>query len=175
MGDLERQARPVLTPMIFGHRCRLNEEQQELIALWASKTVLVIQSAEPSEYRWAPDELFAELFRARAPLAHSQIWIGHRRDNDVGWSRCHQLNRKDGSSGGFGSTLALGHLVIHFIWQGDTQHRVKLLGGLRGAFIQIWPVKRAQRSWPGLSSVAEGDLSWLAQEFATSSVLEKVD
>ncbi len=45
MADLEGRARPLLTPMILGRPHTLNPDQQITAATWATKTVMVLETA----------------------------------------------------------------------------------------------------------------------------------
>jgi hypothetical protein len=58
MADLEAEARPLLTPMITGHAQALDQVQQITVATWATKTVIVMESAFPGEDegRFTPEE-----------------------------------------------------------------------------------------------------------------------
>lgn len=150
MSRLEKEAIPLLEPMMHGTPARLTEKDQELLSLWVCKTIYA--------------------FQHRKPPCGSQIWLGSRDAGEsVAWHRAHSLSRESGF--GFGSTLALGAVVAHLIWHDEPDRQLQLAPNLRPALIQIWPVKRSTRLWPPPQRIGGRDLSWFARTVVAGSQL----
>ncbi len=77
MADLEQKAKPILTPMLRGHRCEVRPRTQKLLAFWAVKTVLIIDHLQPKA-RVVPEKEYGAVYRARSPLPTHLVWFGHR-------------------------------------------------------------------------------------------------
>jgi hypothetical protein len=83
LSQLERAAKPVLTPLILGQSTELSVDDQRPIAAWACKTALVAMLSSSDEQRahgyGVPAAEYHALYARREhpePPLHSQYWIG---------------------------------------------------------------------------------------------------
>jgi hypothetical protein len=74
MSRLENQAKPILRPMILGHRSGLSSRHQEVIARWMMLKVLFFDLIE-SEDRTAASEDFHHFYENGMPPARFECWI----------------------------------------------------------------------------------------------------
>jgi hypothetical protein len=77
MASLEREAKPILTPMLLGQRQEVRPRTQKLLALWVVKTALVMEHLQPKA-RVIPDSEYRSLYLSRSPLPTHLVWLGHQ-------------------------------------------------------------------------------------------------
>jgi hypothetical protein len=75
MQQLEERARPLLSSMIRGEPCELEPAQQRLVAVWFTKTAMMMhERARPSE-RVIPTAHFEVMFRQEGPPTGTAVWL----------------------------------------------------------------------------------------------------
>lgn len=81
MSDLERDAKPLLEPLIYGHATTLRVRDQKLIAFWAAKTVAVLEYTDHADLHVVSQEQKHALYRGRETREIPEtfrVWIGIR-------------------------------------------------------------------------------------------------
>jgi hypothetical protein len=73
--EIETEAQPILKPLIEGRPAPLDASQQATLAVWATKTLLMLQQTYPEDRRGIPPESHWWFRDHRWPLANEQIWI----------------------------------------------------------------------------------------------------
>ena len=63
---------------------------QQLLAFWATKTILAFQSIENPITTWARPADYTAVFAERTPLPYSQIWLGHTNLRQATHYRAHR-------------------------------------------------------------------------------------
>jgi hypothetical protein len=166
MSDLESRAKPLLSGPITDRPYSYSIPDQFVIAVWATKTVLVALRAiprqpeviSPAMYRW-----FAE---HRAPLPNSVAWIG-RYDGDGEWPVSFKLHAAgygpidepqpsyEEAIKGFHAVFAAGHLAF-FVFGIPDGPRVD--GNSHAKRVLIWPNAEGAVAWPPPVSLGQSEL-----------------
>ncbi len=173
MSRLEERMQPLLTPLMLGEDHRLlSIEDQRLIAVWATKTALMIsligQKSGPGEVHRVSDEHYRRFYERREPLGlvflaayegptptwfgQSDFWV--RKDNPA-------------LAEGYCLTTQIGCLVFQIInGHGLQDADIRPDVGSRGNVIKIWPSTGMKR-WPPLFALNEATLESFATALAT--------
>lgn len=154
MADLETRVRPILGPMMTSSiNMPLSIDEQESLAFWAAKTLMVAQSTLPRDQRVVPAEHYAELLTERAPPTRCRIAVARRPREPNAWP--YRLLEIGGEwrtrpppgprpardeFNMYRALLAAGHVVFHFLGFFDADREEGLRpGDLPAGFIEIWP------------------------------------
>ncbi len=78
MAELEARAKPLLSRMIDDSRDQVlfSSADQELLAFWAVKTAITVQSVAPKHRRMSSRRLRRRVFKDRRPPVGTVVWIG---------------------------------------------------------------------------------------------------
>jgi hypothetical protein len=179
LSDLEKDAKPVLTPMIHGQPTTLEARDAELVALWAAKTALVFDALDPETYRVARPEHRRELHDTRKPPARTFVWLTAT-DEESGFTR-----RAFGYTGSedaldraahvhgqpppwYCNTLIVGRLVLFPAWLPVEYGQVpKCRGQLARALVRVWPF-RSPVVWPPPAIIRRDAAPFLGEMFVES-------
>jgi hypothetical protein len=106
----------------------LSIDEQESLAFWAAKTLMVAQSTLPRDQRVVPAEHYAELLNKKAAPTRCRIAVAHRPREPNAWPyRLLEIGGEWRTTPPPGSRptrdefntyralLAVGHLVFHFL------------------------------------------------------------
>lgn len=177
MSELEIAVQPILSPMIRdGGQTLLSKEQQQLLAAWACKTVMVFEftSAEPAFYTFAERD---ELRRTMSPPAvHMSVLIGRyvtgsfmgiafgrRVDFDLRVDDQLVRGRADYSS------ISLGQLVVQVVgFRLPVDVERILVPNMRdwsGHAVRVWPPRHPSASWPPTNSFDNETLQQFVRPF----------
>ena len=176
MGRLEEHVKPTLEPLILGKRTTLSGDEQQLVAFWATKTVLAFQSIEHTLTTWARPEDYAAVFRLQTPLAYSQIWLGATSARQAVHYRAHRYPVPvPGSNSeevhGFGATLTVGHSVFYLLvgYAGCVDMRLRYDAAF--ALKQTWRTTRSAFEWPPRRELSGNEIGHLATFLVNNSVI----
>jgi hypothetical protein len=159
MNEADQVVRPVLESFAANRSTTLAPVEQQQLAFWATKAVFGFLSIEPEGYRFAPPELYHELYQTRRPLTGSQVWVGGNTNGQVAWYRAHSLIFRDlGDLHGFGASLSFGFGVLHFMYHGSDERLLRLRYDAHRSLRQIWPVQQGV-VWPPPLLMEERDLT----------------
>jgi hypothetical protein len=158
-------ARPTLAAFATNEPLELHPAEQEHLAVWATKTVLGFLSKEPEEYRFAVRDLYHELYRTKKPPVGTQLWLGGNNHGHMGWMGAHSLvfGGPLADQHGFGASLSFGYGVIHLVFHGSTDWRLRLSYRPHQALKSIWPTQPLV-AWPPPLLLRPRDLEPLAYE-----------
>jgi hypothetical protein len=180
MSALEFSARPTMGGLINDIAMELDAEQQRLLALWAVKTVMVIEGVKQAKNGfYTPEERIA--FRQNlVPPMQTTVWLG----------RCAQSNNLHGEArklhvsnptatnpleDGCATTFVIGRLVMQVLSikrKPDAMHgslRLRMRSGPWDTkLVQVWPVENRRVGWPPPESFTEvnDELRDLRRRFA---------
>lgn len=170
MNSIDEAARPTLAAFAHNDPLELSADAQRALALWATKSVLGFFSKEPNEYRFAPRELYRELYETRNPLIGSQLWVGANNHGHMGWMGGHSLRFSAPleTASGFGASLSLGYGVVHLMYHGSTEWLLRLKYRTHQALKSIWPAQNTV-SWPPRLVMQPRDLEPLAHDINVNS------
>jgi hypothetical protein len=160
--------------MIEGNSVTLAPDQQQLVATWGVKTMMVYQLTHPND-RSVPDEHYSWLRDHGEPPPLSEVWIGRYSDAtrySYYWHR--GLSSTFVSDElveipwrGFGVGLSVGALV--YVWYGEVTRRPDRKrpipsGQLARALLQICPVIEPA-SWPPGAALNDEDMNAFLEAF----------
>jgi hypothetical protein len=152
MGKLEEHVKPILEPLILGKSATLSIDEQQLLAFWATKTLLGFQAREDMSTTWARPADYVELHKLQAPLPNSQVWLGaseHKGGVAQHYAHDYRLNEsEDDQIDGFGAALTIGHAVFYFAIGYTAPLGLRLRYAAALALKQIWPSTRDGLHWP---------------------------
>lgn len=176
MRKADENVRPLLAAFARNEPVVLTRVEQERLAFWTTKTLFALLTLEPKEFRFATADRYHELNQERRPLGGSQVWLGANNHGDLAWARSHSL-RFDATvseNGGFGATLSFGYAVMHFMYHGLDDWRLRLRYNVHRSLTQIWPVLPAVR-WPPHLRMTTTDLTPLALDINEFSAWARVE
>jgi len=164
MAALEQEVEPILTPLIQNQPRTLDASQQQRIAVWATKTVLVFGPTNPGGVTIAPGELYRWFGRWQMPLPSSLVWLARYTGTEQWPISYHHhalvIAREDkptpshgSATNGFHSVLALGPLVI-CVFLADVPEGPVVSGGSSSRRALIWPSLGPSVRWPPTSPIS---------------------
>jgi hypothetical protein len=148
MHDLEEEARRIVTPMVRGQAVVLDAREQDIIAIWATKTILAAGMGMGGGRLSLPPESYSWFGRHRRPLPGSVVWIGRYEGKGEQWPiSFHQhgisLTRVSDAAefrDNLHSACAIGHLVL-FLFVAEIPGEGPLVTGSSGRNrTLVWPV-----------------------------------
>jgi hypothetical protein len=157
MSRLEVAAAPILGPLIQGESRSLTALDQEMVAIWAIKTVLTAGPTNLGGEPFASEETYRWFGANQIPLPGSLVWIGRYAGGDqwpisfhlhgMAFGPADEQGRPIGEMfEGFHAVFAIGHLVLCVF---QIEHRDPLASG--GSDLQrklIWPTRGDSVWWP---------------------------
>jgi hypothetical protein len=180
MSQLEERAKPVLLPLLAGQPRVLSQDDQRVLASWATMHVMVAEFFAP-ERIGVPDIDRHLFWMTRQPLPNWKIWIGnYRRGKWVGYWVHNALAIGEeyvsySSEGAVArsntqtTTFVVGQLYIHAFSCSSMPELVdKITLGSLGIkkLAQIAPVKESVVVWPP-DAMTNGDADRMAGEIFT--------
>ena len=158
MSDLEVWASKTLTPMIKGSQQPLSVEDQATLAVWATKTVMMWQTA-PANRRAIPLADYRWLYNYRTPPPLTKVRVGRFVATGGPIFEYSQQNlflaeTPDPPPPGLNphawrSILTVGQLLIEVIGSGDGSSIQERFPDMTGtALLDIWPGEQRPAHWP---------------------------
>lgn len=165
LSQLEGDAKPFLSSMIRGRRRTYYDRGRELCALWALKTVMMLEYGQPEERRSIPVSHFGELYRAQAVLPDVRVWFGATTfgSGALAATRTIDLQLETGDEHGYSGTLCVGHLVFEVVRVhiGDWE-KLQIQRPLDRALVPLWPVDHPVE-WPPAAQLERAQVAILGQ------------
>jgi hypothetical protein len=118
MCELEGRCRPVLTPLVTGHRATLGPDEQALLATWAVKTAWIFHSRNPATSASTPQQRLALATRGQLPPGARVTLAGFQEAGDtVLCANWHVVGSSpDATDPDVGATtLVLGRVVLQVV------------------------------------------------------------
>ncbi|MEV4560885.1 hypothetical protein AB0K51_28350 [Kitasatospora sp. NPDC049285] len=151
MSGLESGVKPFLPAMINGRQVFLNREQQQVLAAWSLKTMLMMAKAHNPPEPIIPAGDYTDFYRERRPSAAMVARTGFAlmpENAQVALASdfsCHALVVPDGH--GYLATLRLGMFVVQILRAGPFPGRAIRPFAPTLQLAPLWPVGEP-RSWP---------------------------
>lgn len=173
----ERNARPVLSAMLFGNRTlKINAMQQAKIARWAVKTslLLTLKKSRGEAYGWVPSGSMNWLYEnpdSDQPPPGSYVWIGclDAQRNIVSYMQSGSLLSDARDPIGHVGLFTVGYVLIQiFCTEPDVVDYSEerdghfVPPGMEAGLVSIWPPNRAVQ-WPTAPRFTGGALRILAE------------
>jgi len=148
---------------------RLDEEQQQLLARWATKTAMVIEGAKQEKNNFYTAAQRSEFRATLVPPRETAIWLGRcfESNNLHGEARkLHVSNPKATNplEDGCATTFVTGRLVMQVLSierkpdakRGSLRLQMRA-GPWENKLVQVWPVERQRVNWPPPQSFSDLD------------------
>jgi hypothetical protein len=177
MSNLEGEAKILLGPLINDVSLRLDAAQQQLIAVWCTKTAMVWEFTGRAR-NWFYSTAEREHLRTDRSLpADTRIWIGRHQSSNIAFCSGRRLSGatptdKPALSDGYVTTLAIARLAVQILTvrRAPNHHdegRLSLRshpGPWNNLLIGIWPPV-AGIWWPPTLSFSEPNLEDVSRRF----------
>jgi hypothetical protein len=178
LSQMETDAKDILTPLMLDHSRTLTASEEYTVALWATKTILTVQGANIDEQRALGPNSYEWVYKHRAPLPDSLMWLGRYRGRGQWPLALHEhaivLNQlgdpppgPNATTNAFNVVLAIGHLLVwtfgHKLVDGSQMH-----GDSNKRLILIWRSSGADIHWPPAQSFdTDDELETLSRQTPT--------
>jgi hypothetical protein len=167
MSRLEREAAPILSPMIGDQGSSLDAIEQYTVTVWAIKSLLAVGPTNLGGEMLVPTEAYRWFGDRQAPLPASVAWLGRYEGGEQWPISFHHhgmvIAREDapmppeGSpTNGFHSVFAIGHLAL-CVFQVDIPDGPMPSGGSGAKRVHIWPRAGDAVWWPPPDSFRSTD------------------
>jgi hypothetical protein len=178
MSRLESQSQPILQPLLAGTPTFLAPDAQAIVALWATKTAMVLEGLGPMDQRVYTDAERRQLRALSVIPRRSSVWLSASIDRAVFMStKTRHFNESiDDEPSGACTTIGLSHLVFQVLTiriPQEVPHAAVVTTDVRvgpwsEVTVRVWPHTVGTVSWPppmGLDG--EPGLDALADRFTT--------
>ncbi len=166
MSALEGRCKPVLGPLIHGHRARLEPDAQAVLALWAVKTAWAFQSTNPATSTCTADQRHALATEHAVPNGMRVLLGGY--DEAGGRVLCFSWYTAGSTRAGVGrldasaTTLVIGRVVLQVLQltasDGPSETPVQQPWPATVALRRLLPSTGEPIDWPSLPPLRHGDL-----------------
>jgi hypothetical protein len=170
MANLEARAKPLLVHMMNGEARELDADEQELLALWAAKTAMMLGFIHPERRSIAPEQ-YQLLHRSQRPPEGTKVWLARCASTWTVFYRHNKITLTGEVSGtqveAYSSTFAVKSLVLQvFGYQGRRAVTTNPSGDATPYVTQVWPIERSPVPWPpGAAPFNDDGLRSLADAF----------
>jgi hypothetical protein len=180
MSRMENRTRPILMPLIQGVFHRLSTFDQNTLAGWIAKTVMVAEFAHPTHIAIPQDERLWT-YAHFLPPTHWSIWlaaytgtvwrnlaISHHmfalgpRLDPTKIPEPGAVAPPDTQS----TSIGMGHLFIQVVSTTVTNIEFSLEHEAIGDFQRIWPPSGQDITWPPLRNILDPQATYIAESFA---------
>jgi hypothetical protein len=180
--NLEGDAEPILAPMVRGdpfwiqpqEARSLTRDEQSLVALWACKTMLLLDLT--SALTAMPDEHRRWVYEHREPPQNTWVWLtsftGPAHYSNFATLPVVDDQQPAGTEPeGYLATLSVGHLVFQIMSAGKSDLEANIGSAFEDAVFRIWPPAEITRLWPRgrvltpkeLNTFAHDPTGWFAR------------
>ena len=163
LNELEERVRPLMAHFAANTPVTLDAEEQADLALWSVAAALIAMSDDPDEAGFADPAIAHEIFRERRPPDDMNVWLGANSHGEMGWFGSHSLNLAPApeQTGAWGATISFGYAVIHMVFHGLPNQRMRLRDDAQRSLRRIW-TPRDRAVWPPRLIMHWRDLTPLA-------------
>ncbi len=169
MSRLEQAVKPTMGSLVNDISMPLDEEQQRLLARWATKTAMVIEGVKQEKNNFYTAAQRSEFRTTLIPPLETAVWLG----------RCSQSNNLHGEArklrvsnptatnpleDGCATTFVTGRLVMQVLsvkrrpdaMYGSLRLRIRS-GPWESKLVQVWPIEKQRVDWPPPQSFSDLD------------------
>ena len=163
LNELEAQVRPLMADFAANTPITLDADEQANLALWSAVAALIAMSNDQDAAAFADPVIAHGIFLEKRPPDAMNIWLGANSHGEMGWFRSHSLNLAPApeQSSAWGATISFGYAVIHMIFHGLPNQRMRLRHDAQRSLRRIW-TPRDRAVWPPRLIMRPRDLSPLA-------------
>lgn len=174
LNELEARVRPLMARFAVNTPITLNAEEQADLALWSVVAALIAMSNDPDAAGFADPMIAHEIFREQRPPDDMNVWLGANSHGEMAWFRSHSLNLAPApeQTGAWGATISFGYAVIHMVFHGLPNQRMRLRHDAQRSLRRIWTT-RDRVVWPPRLVMRPRDLTPLALAIGEQSSFER--
>lgn len=159
MCGLEARCKPVLEPLILGHRTRLAPDDQAAVGQWAVKTAWVLQSRKPTTSTSTADQRGALATDRSVPDGVQVLLGGYDEDGDTvicnSWYIAGSTTGEEGPLDASATTLIIGRVVLQVDERAAARSAPQYS---RVGLLRVLPPPDNAIAWPPLPPLREPDL-----------------
>jgi len=174
LNELEARVRPLMAHFAANTPITLNAEEQADLALWSVVAALIAMSNDPDAAGFADPAIAYTIFQEGRPPDEMNVWLGANSHGEMGWFRSHTLNLASApeQTGAWGATISFGYAVMHMVFHGLPNQRMRLRQDAQRSLRRIW-TPRDRVAWPPKLVMRPHDLSPLALVVGDQSSFER--
>jgi len=172
--ELEERVQPLMARFAVNDPITLNSNEQEDLALWAVVSALIAMSNDPEAGAFADPAIAREICREKRPPHGMDVWLGANAHGEMGWFGSHSLNLTNAPAqrAAWGATITFGYAVMHMVFHGLPNQRMRLRGTAVRSLRRIWTPSQ-HTTWPPGLLMRPHDLSPLALLIGEQSSFER--
>ena len=172
--ELEERLRPLMSKFAANTPVSIGHEEQSDLALWAVAATLIAMAQDPLATDFALPVIAHDIYRDRRPPESMNVWLGANSHGEMGWFGAHSLTLPGHpqQSEAWGASISFGYALVHLVFHGLPQQRMRLRGGALRMLRPIWQPRSGLR-WPPPVVVRPHDLTPLAVLVAENSSFER--
>lgn len=174
LNELEARVRPLMARFAANTPTTLNAEEQADLALWSVVAALIAMSNDPDAAGFADPMIAHDIFREQHPPDDMNVWLGANSHGEMAWFRSHSLNVAPApeQTAAWGATISFGYAVIHMVFHGLPNQRMRLRHDAQRSLRRIWTT-RDRVVWPPRLVMRPRDLTPLALVIREQSSFER--
>ena len=164
LSDLEAEFSDKMLPVIGGQEVTLDRAEQAMVAMWATKTWMLLEMALKHDRGWAMRDpgILPFLYRERRPPRELSVWAGGLLPghSTLAWVTTMVVNDPPV---GVITIFTIGNLAFHMFYPFPPQQHVLKIGpDLSKGFTSIWPNTAARVAVPSsaLFDIDDMDRIW---------------
>ena len=149
LNRLEARVRPLMADFAANIPITLNAEEQADLALWSVAAALIAMSNDEDAEGFADPAITRTIFRDQRPPDDMNVWLGANSHGDMGRFHSHSLTLVPvpEQKGAWGATVSFGYAVIHMVFHGLPNQRMRLQHEAQRSLRRIW-TPRDRAAWP---------------------------
>jgi hypothetical protein len=167
MSGLESAVRATMGSLVNDISMWLDEEQQRLLARWATKTAMVIEGAKQEKNNFYSAEQRREFRTTLIPPVETAIWVGRCAQSNLLHGEARKLHVSNPTAtnpleDSCATTFVTGRLVMQVLSvkrkpdAGSLSLKIRA-GPWESKLVQVWPVEKQRVNWPPLESFSDLD------------------
>jgi hypothetical protein len=174
LSELEERVSPLMGDFAANNRITLDPTEQGDLALWSAVAALIAMSRDPDSVGFADSSIARGIYQEREPPNEMNIWLGANSHGEMAWFRAHSLSlgAAPDQAGAWGATISFGYSVMHIVYHGLSERRMRLRQDAQRSLRRIWTPRDAF-VWPPPLRMQPTDLSPLAHVIAEQSSFER--
>jgi hypothetical protein len=131
-------------------------------------------SNDPDAAEFADPAIAHAIFQERRPPDDMNVWLGANSHGEMGWFGSHSLKLPPApeQTGAWGASISFGYAVIHMVFHGFPNQRMRLRHDAHRSLRRIW-MTRERVVWPPKLVIRQHDLSPLPRVVGEQSSFER--
>jgi hypothetical protein len=177
MSTLEKQVKPILTPLILGQPVILGEHEQKILATWIAKTTMVFEFARHRIDVSSSPVQRQHVMKNKEPPHGWNIWIGHYRGEKWKTAAIRKsaalevvrgepaISKTSNARNTQSVTFGIGELIVNLVATSIPFLTFEIPPDFEPFTPQIWPFKESF-GWPIGNILNDADANILSNGFS---------